>query len=700
MVLHTDTTFDHALEQLRDFSLVNILLESHKLWMHDLTRYIIRQSIPGVETASWICLALEVLFHTFPEKDGTVDERAIVDIYLPQAESLITQARNVGIPLQKYTKLIVICGVCFHDRCSYSKALEMFQIARPVYHKHLGLRNEKTLTLLHRIGWSYREQGELARSEEFFSQTLAARRKLLPPDSMDIFVSMSDLASVIERQGRLKEAEDLFEKCYESQKLALSASNQRTLAAAHNLALCFANQGRLEAAVGLCQKTLSLSVNLHGADDPGTLRTASNLAVFVDHLGRLDEALPMYQDSLTRYEKRYGYDHILTMRIRSNLAGIWRVAGQFAKAEFILREVLSELIRLLGHDHFHVCIANFDLAEILQEAGKIEEAQERYQLAIAIFEFTDPGHPVLFRMVDGLGILYREVGNLVAAATMTERAYNNNMKLLKWFDPYTLVSAVSRAEVCLLDGRIEEGQELLEKCLESFTKLLGPNHPHVSMTRNSLGCLELRKRRLGQAMRHFEIAKTGYIAVLGAQHSCVMIVQMNISRVQMELEKYDLTEQLIEHAKDGLISALGKEHPHVAVAQFYQGLIAVRRGDPREAQHHYINSIELYKPTLGRLHPNCIRAAMELLKVQSQLHEEGDKSAVWVELVEEATPILHEMGSMRFVPASPTMGIINDLLRSMDDWSASDGLYWGESSRLRWGRKTVWRDADEGTLTG
>ncbi|TAQ88926.1 hypothetical protein B7494_g2782 [Chlorociboria aeruginascens] len=456
MVLRTDISFDHALEQLRNFNLLKALPESHKLWMHDLTRYIIQQSVLEDETTSWVWLALEVLFYTFPKKDGTANDRAIADSYLPQAESPIAQARNVDILLQKYAKLIVIY----------------------------------------------------------------------------LFVSMSDFASVIERQGRLKAAEVLFEKCYKSQKLALYKSHQRTLAAAHYLALCFANQGRLETVVGLCQKTLSLSVDSYGADDPDTLRIASNIALFADHQGLLDESLPIYQESLTRYKKRYRYDHISTMRIRSNLAGICR------------------------------------------------------ELVIAVFKFVDPGHPVLFRMVDGLGILYRT-------------CFYDNMELLKWYDPYTLVPAVRY--------------------------------------------LELRNRRLDQAMRYFELAKAGYVVVLGEKHSCIMIVQMNISRVQMELEKYDLTTKLVEHAKDGLMSTLGNEHPHVAVAQYYQGWIAAHRGNPREAQRHYINNIKLYTPTLGRLHPNCVRAAMELLKLQPQLHKEDDQSAVWAELIEEATPRLSFM---------------------------------------------------------
>ncbi|KAH7317456.1 hypothetical protein BKA65DRAFT_466426 [Rhexocercosporidium sp. MPI-PUGE-AT-0058] len=172
----------------------------------------------------------------------------------------------------------------------------MFDIARQIYEKVLGLKNDKTLTLLH----------NLALSEKFYARTLAGRKKVLPPESPDLFASMSDLASVIERQGRLKEGEELFRKCYESQKLAMGQSNPRTLAAAHNLALCYANQGRLGAGELLCQTTLNISKEHYDDDDPGTLRTLSNLAVFIDHQGRLPEAVLLYEESLMGHKNSVG----------------------------------------------------------------------------------------------------------------------------------------------------------------------------------------------------------------------------------------------------------------------------------------------------------------------------------------------------------------------------------------------------------
>lgn len=598
--LRNETSLENALSQLRDFSLIKALPQEHKCWMHDLTRFFLRQTIPREESKDWLCLTFKVLFHTFPERDETVEEKAVVDVFLPQAESIISEARKAGIPLEIDAKLIAICGTCFNNRASYTKALLMFEIVRPVYSRVLSLKNTSTLSLLHRIGWCHRNLGELAVSEKIFAQTFAGRKKALPVDSLDLFVSMTDLAAVIERQGRLKEAEVLFRNCYESQMLAVGASNQRTLAAAHNLALGNANQGRLGPAESLCRKTLETSKENYGDDDPGTLRTASNLAVFIDHNGRIDEASPIYEKSLAGYKRRYGYNNVLTMRIRSNLAGVWRLQGKFKVADFTLRELLSELLRLLGPDDFHVCIANFDLdlAEVLHEWGKVEEAQQRYTLAINVLELIDPKHPLLFRIFDGLGTLYREMGHLVKADAVSKRAFNENMNLLGWDDPYTLMTATSRAEVLgRLGGHDEEAQRLLEKRMASYISLLGPKHPHIFMIENSLGCLELRLRNLVRANSHFETAKAGFSTTVGAQHAATMVVQMNIGRVQLEHGHVDLAATSFQMAKEGFVFSLGSRHPHVAVAEFYLGTIAARQGTPflQEAMTLFVCSMELYK---------------------------------------------------------------------------------------------------------
>lgn len=196
------------------------------------------------------------------------------------------------------------------------------------------------------------------------------------------------------------------------------------------MSLRYVNQGRLAAAEALCENTLRLSKENYAADHPGTLRTASNLAVFIDHQGRLDEARAIYEQYLADYKHRYGINHVLTIRIRGNLAGILRMQGKFERAKFAIKEVLSELMRLLGPDNFHVSIAQYGLAEILRESGNLEEAQERYSLAMAVMEHVSPEQPLLFRVIDGLGIVYQESGNLPQLDSSSKRAWNSNMKAL------------------------------------------------------------------------------------------------------------------------------------------------------------------------------------------------------------------------------------------------------------------------------
>ncbi len=93
--------------------------------------------------------------------------------------------------------------------------------------------------------------------------------------------------------------------------------------------------------------------------------------------------------------------------------------------------------------------------------------------------------------------------------------------------------------------------------MASYIGLVGPKHPHIFMIKNSLGCLELRRRNLDRAISYFEAAKAGFSATVGAQHASTMVVQMNIGRVQLERGHVELAAASFQTAKDGFVVSLG-----------------------------------------------------------------------------------------------------------------------------------------------
>ena len=220
---------EKAVAKLWNLGLVYRIRDKRALWMHDLTRRFVGQTISPTDYQQWLLTTIGVLYHTFPERDDRLSERSIVDSFLPQAIKLVNEARRSGIDIQVYVKLIAMCAHCLHSRGSYAQALEWYQLARPIFETYLGLSDRRTLNLLHRIAATYYESGNLNLCEQTLREVLQMQEQSLGSNDQDTLKSISNLASAIERQGRLKEAEAYFQKAYQQQSTNLGLVHKRLL---------------------------------------------------------------------------------------------------------------------------------------------------------------------------------------------------------------------------------------------------------------------------------------------------------------------------------------------------------------------------------------------------------------------------------------------------------------------------------------
>ncbi|KAF2177441.1 TPR-like protein [Zopfia rhizophila CBS 207.26] len=688
------TTTETMAGKLRDLSLVRRPSESRALWMHDLTRYFVSQSIPSEDRSSWICAAIDILYHTFPNHDITAKERAVVDLFLPQAEALIKRAIEGEVEKASYAKLISICGRAYHNRGAYDRALECYNVALPLFDSSLGRENPKTIALLHSIGWSYRETGRMDLCEQFHWKTLEARERTFGKESPEALESINDLSSCIERQGRLKEAEKYFLLSYQRTKLASGQKHPTFLACAHNLALCYANQGRLDEAVNLYRQTLTTSEDVLGPEAEGTLKTLGNLAVAVDHQGYLAEAEALYSRALRYYTETLGHNHLLTLRVRSNISGLFRLMGRFEDSERIGREVLEEFLKVVGPEHFHSLIAFYDVAEILHEQGRMHEAQNYYDHSVNFMAEVSPEHPLLFRTIDALGILQREMGNFATASEFTNRAFEGNKKLLDWEDPYTLMTANNVAEQLHAEGKYQEALGLYRQTLVSLEELVGPKHPHCMMLLNNIGRLVWDSGE-GDPEAYFIQALEGYTAILGDGHCCTLAVSLNLCRQNFSMGNFAEIEKNLRQIRDKFQTAVGAHHPYISLTNCFLGITLAAQGSMPEARKYLELSRNGYSKNLGLEHYNCIFSACILVRVLRILGDRDAADAILSTI--DLTNLFQHIPDSNVACIAAWHSIFAFDAEGFD-WGMRVPLQWGETTRLRWGRKTCWREAEKAAL--
>ncbi|KAI1422369.1 hypothetical protein F5Y12DRAFT_799651 [Xylaria sp. FL1777] len=578
-IFQNEARREAAIGKLWDLNLVRRVSNNRKcLWMHDLTRVTVRASVPSAEIDKLILNGLRVMHHMFPVENTLAEDRAWVDLCLPQCRALINQAKIKAFPPTQYATLLALSGQANVSNGAVVTGLSQLEEAKPVYENNLGLRNARTVSLIHKLAQANKFVGNMRVSEKLHRQAYQLQEETLGPQASETLEVLNDLASVIERSGRLKDAEVLFKLLYQLYE-ARGHDNPNTMAAAHNLGLCYHNQGRLNEAEHIYHIALQPSEQKLGIEDVGTLKTLSNLATTVDHQGRLEEAQGLYEKALPSFIKVLGFDHFLTIRLRCNLAALRRQQGAFKQAEEMVRGCLDVLTQLYGRENHETIAVIYDLGEVLHAKGDLESANKAFEEVISLSTDDLEEHPVTFRFLDASGVVLREMGDLKAAETMSKTAYDRFNNMLGWVDPYTLVAANDYGELLHAQGKYEDARQLYGKCKDTMQELLGERHPHYLMVTNNLGRLCWAVGN-DNALAYFDEAHRGLDSIVGSDHFCTLTIALNRARTRAARGDFEYAESSITNIQSKLRQSIAHEHPLVFACDLVMAMVVATKGGP------------------------------------------------------------------------------------------------------------------------
>ncbi|KAK4156183.1 hypothetical protein C8A00DRAFT_12868 [Chaetomidium leptoderma] len=676
------------------------------LWMHDLTKKTTRAMIPPHEVKTWVGAALNVVYHMMPVEDSTAEERGWVDTCLPSAMGLLRQVEALGFETSEYACFLALCALCNLRHDAWGLSQKQFEAALPEYVKYLGLEHRRTLTLMHQHAWAVRNDGKVGAAEAILRRTWELRSRALGRNAPETLAALNDLASTIERAGRLQEAEAMFKTLYEGYRDSRGTQSQEALAAGHNYAVCFHNQGRLREAGDVYRAVLDTSIIELGSHDEGTLKTMANYAATLDHDGRSDEASAMYDRALSGYKDVLGFDHLLTLRLRVNMASLLKQRGRFDEAEIMLGKCLERAIFLWGLEGMETMAYLYDLGEVWQAKGDLPKARDVFKKLADGLTGDIMGHPLVPRWIDSWATAEREMGHLTPALEKSREGYDRFEKLLGWYDPYTLVAANDYAEALQAVGQYTQAWDLYARCRDSFATLVGKDHPHYAMALNNMGrcCWALNNRKQqAKAESFFVEAREVLKTRVGATHFCTLTVSLNLARAKAATGNIQGAIALAEETRDALEAAVGRSHPLVSAAHLVLGAMIASRGDgasllaaadhlraavttARDGQYttasaNYYLSIALLALLLRRTKSN-VSAVAPLVK---QLRGPGGAG----ELSPFDIPGVGRFTAVQLAEFDPPESF---------DFRTYIPLFTGETVKLRWGRKTCWREAGKTTL--
>jgi eukaryotic-like serine/threonine-protein kinase len=152
-------------------------------------------------------------------------------------------------------------------------------------------------------------------------------------------------------------------------------------------------------------------------------------------------------------------------------------------------------------------------------------------------------------------------------------------------------------------GLFGPAQTLLEKALDTRTKVLGPDHPDVAGALGQLGTVMWHKGDFAKAKDFMEQALAINEKKFGPEAAQVAASLHNLGTLNWSWGKYGEARNLLERALAIREKILGPDHADVATTLNSLGAIAYKEGNLKKAGEIWERTLAIREKTLGPDHP-------------------------------------------------------------------------------------------------
>ncbi|WP_437841990.1 tetratricopeptide repeat protein [Sorangium sp. So ce1153] len=220
-------------------------------------------------------------------------------------------------------------------------------------------------------------------------------------------------------------------------------------------------------------------------------------------------------------------------------------------------------------------------------------------------------------------------------------------------------------------GRYDEALPLARRALELREQALGPEHPDVATSLDSLAALLWAKGDYAAAEPLYRRALAILEKALGPEHPDVAESLNNLAGLLQVRGDYTAAEPLYRRALAIREKALGPEHPDVAESlNNLAGLLQVR-GDYAAAEPLYRRALAIREKALGPEHPDV---AESLNNLAGLLQVRGDYAAA-EPLYRRALAIREKALGPEHPDVAESLDNLAGLLDEKGDYAAAEPLY-------------------------
>jgi CHAT domain-containing protein/Tfp pilus assembly protein PilF len=245
----------------------------------------------------------------------------------------------------------------------------------------------------------------------------------------------------------------------------------------------------------------------------------------------------------------------------------------------------------------------------------------------------------------------------------------------KYFDDKEKLAEAQRIEnqwwPLYQNGRYADAIPLAERALAIREGVLGPDHPDVALTLNSLGMLYSNNEDFLRAESLLRRSLAIDEKVFGKDHPNLAIVSGNLGTLYFDIGDFAQSEMLLKNALALREKAFGPEHPDVALTLHNLAVLYERIGDYREAERICHRALSIYKKVRAADHPDIARSLGTLGEIYRSL---GDYARA-EPLYQQALAIYKDWGSRGEYWAAKVKSDLATLYQERGDLKKAESLY-------------------------
>ena len=319
--------------------------------------------------------------------------------------------------------------------------------------------------LMNTMGRVYDELGLYEQALPLLESALAARRRVLGEEHLDVAESLADLGTAKYHTGEYDVARSLIEQSMAIRNQLLGPESPLVASSLHDLGTLRYSRGEYDAARALLERALAIreKITAGGADD--VANTLNSLGAIAFKSGNYTEAGRLWERTLAIREKTLSPNHPLIAQTLNNIAVLHTSTGDAAGARPLLERAVRIQEKVLGPKHPDLASGLMNVGDIVLALGDDIGAKAYYARAVAILEEINPGNPELARSLDGLAGITLRQGDAGAARHLYERSLALREKVLGPKHPEAAYSMTGLAECARRQGREKEAQTLYERAL-------------------------------------------------------------------------------------------------------------------------------------------------------------------------------------------------------------------------------------------